>query len=173
MVQTSNGVTPLGDMLVQVTRVPFDLNGDGRVDRHDLNMLARDLKQTVRGSACGAECDLDGDGQITQKDADLMSQLCDSQLCAFAQAEYAGGPSTLEPDMREVHKTEALVMTKTAAADGGSPIDLSNSEDRSAAQTYQAELKRKQSLRNIHYWYKGKPVTTGPLANQAIATSRP
>jgi hypothetical protein len=38
--QNSTGATPLGDVLIRVRRAPGDLNEDGRVDRHDLNMLA-------------------------------------------------------------------------------------------------------------------------------------
>ena len=41
VIQNTDGVTPLGDLIVRVRRAPGDLNEDGRVDRHDLNMLER------------------------------------------------------------------------------------------------------------------------------------
>jgi hypothetical protein len=46
--QNTTGTTPLGDLIVRVRRAPGDLNEDGRVDRHDLNMLNRDLKRVRR-----------------------------------------------------------------------------------------------------------------------------
>src|SRR5262249_11654633 len=83
VMQNTTGSTLLGDLVVKVRRAPGDLNEDGRVDRHDLNMLGRDLGKKVEESACGAECDLDGTGTITARDQQLMAQLCDSEGCAF------------------------------------------------------------------------------------------
>jgi hypothetical protein len=169
-IQTSRGTTPLGDVVVKVRRAPGDLNEDGRVDRHDLNMLQRDLKKTVAESACGEECDLDGDGKITQKDADLMTQLCESQSCAFATAEYVGGPSPAEPDLREIRQSEKAAIADFAARN---PQDAQLLSDLDAqpkeAQLYETERKRKESLRTIRYYYRGQPVTTGSYAQQTTA----
>jgi hypothetical protein len=165
VIHNANGTTPLGDLVVDVRRVPGDLNEDGRVDRHDLNMLQRDLGKKTAESACGAECDLDGDGKITKKDADLMAQLCDSQDCAFANAEYVGGPSPLEPDMRAVRGADESA--RTAFLDD-QPEDTELVSSAPAQVTgpdfYRSELNRKQGLRTIRYHYKGKPVTAGPFA---------
>jgi hypothetical protein len=166
VIQNSTGTTPLGDVLINVRRAPGDLNEDGRVDRHDLNMLNRDLNKTVAASACGDECDLDGDGKITQKDADLMAQLCDSQACAFARAEYVGGASTAEPDMREVRSEEDAASAAFLTAHPEDKEVASNSDQPTGTQLYKTELQRKQSLRAIQYWYKGKPVASGQYAKQ-------
>ncbi len=172
VIQTARGPMALGDVLVNVRRAPGDLNGDGRVDRHDLNMLNRDLKKNIGASACGEECDLDGDSEITQKDADLMVQLCDSQSCAFAKAEYVGGSSPAEPDMRALRSEDDAATTTFFAAHPQDKEAMSNSDDVSGAQLYGEELQRKQSLRSVQYWYKGKPVTSGPLAQPSTAVAK-
>ncbi len=97
-------------------RAPGDLNEDDRVDRHGLNMLRRDLGKQVAESACGAECDLDGNGTITANDQKLMAQLCDSEGCAFAQAEYVGGLSPHEPDMLAVRQADEAADQAVLAA---------------------------------------------------------
>ncbi|MBV9265349.1 MAG: hypothetical protein JO061_04190, partial [Acidobacteriaceae bacterium] len=163
---SSNGSRTLGELIVQVRRAPGDLNGEGRVDRHDLSILQRDLGKSVAESACGEECDLDGDGVITQKDANLMAQLCDSPDCAFANIEYLGGVSSpLEPDMRAARSAD---QGATSAFLADSPEDAkllgSAKEQVSTAQLYQTELQRKRGLRTVRYYYRGKPVTAGPYA---------
>jgi hypothetical protein len=173
VVQNTAGITQLGDVLVKVRRSPGDLNGDGRVDRHDLDMLNRDLKKTVTRSACGEECDFDGDGKITRKDADLMMQLCDSQFCAFARSEYmGGGVSSSEPDMREIRKADKIAAMEFITAHPEDKEEMSSSDDTAGSQQYQEELHRKQSLRNVQYWYKGKPVTSGPFARQSTTLAK-
>ncbi len=172
VIQNTTGTTPLGDVVVNVRRAPGDLNEDGRVDRHDLNMLNRDLKKAVAGSACGEECDLDGDGKITQKDADLMSQLCDSESCAFEHPEYVGGASPHEPDMREVRKADDTARANFLAAHAEDTETVSNADQVTAAQLYQPEVQRKQGLRSIQYWYKGKQVTSGLFAQQTTAIAK-
>jgi hypothetical protein len=52
-----------------VDDVVADINSDGAVDRRDLSFLLQDRGKTVSQSACGALCDLNGDGQITGLDA--------------------------------------------------------------------------------------------------------
>jgi hypothetical protein len=171
VIQNTNGTQPLGDLIVQVRRAPGDLNEDGRVDRHDLNMLSRDIGKTVDESACGVECDLDADGAITQKDADLMSQLCDSQDCAFARAEYVGGVSPHEPDMRAVRSADDTARSAFLAAHREDEEALS-SASAPVSELYQAELQRKQGLRSIRYYYKGKPVTSGSFAYSQVAATK-
>lgn len=168
VIQNSDGSRPLGDLFVLVRREPGDLNGDGRVDRHDLNMLNRDLGKTVAESSCGQECDLDGDGKITQKDANSVAQLCDSVDCAFGQIEYVGNsPSAFEPDMRAVHAQDEANFAAYLAANPGDAKFLKGSQTLLTGQAlYRTELVRKQGARSIHYYYKGKAVTTGPYASQ-------
>ncbi len=161
---TAKGEQALGYLIVQVRRAPGDLTGAGRVDRHDLNILHRDLRKSVAESACGEQCDLDGDGMITQKDANLMMQLCDSPNCAFEKIEYVGGASPLEPDMRTVRAADEAA---TAAFKATNPDDaklLDRAAPITTAQLYHSELNRKQALRSVQYYYRGKPVTRGPYA---------
>jgi hypothetical protein len=174
VMQNSDGTQPLGDVFVQVRSAPGDLNEDGRVDTHDLNMLSRDLGKTVAESACGTECDFDGDGKITQKDAALMTQLCDSPNCAFAKVEYVGGPSSpLEPDMRAVRSANEAAIASFLAANNPQQAQLVAAQAQvGEPQMYQAELSRKQALQNIRYYYKGQLVTTGPYATRAALASK-
>ena len=55
-----------------------DINADGTVDRDDLNEVKSYLRQPA--SAC-PECDLDGDGTITVRDARKLTQLCTCNRC--------------------------------------------------------------------------------------------
>jgi len=59
-----------------------DLDGDGDVDRNDLNILLLDRNKPVADSACGSACDLDGDGIITGLDARKLVLLCTRPRCA-------------------------------------------------------------------------------------------
>ncbi|AMM41862.1 protein containing DUF333 [Candidatus Desulfofervidus auxilii] len=59
-----------------------DLDGDGDVDRDDLNILLADRNKTINDSACGEACDLDGDGVITVLDARKLVLLCTRPRCA-------------------------------------------------------------------------------------------
>jgi len=59
-----------------------DLDGDGDVDRNDLNILLLDRNKPVSQSACGSACDLDGDGIITGLDARKLVLLCTRPRCA-------------------------------------------------------------------------------------------
>ncbi len=173
IIRNTDGVTPLGDVVVHVRRAPGDLNGDGRVDRHDLNMLNRDIGKTVAESACGEECDFDGDGKITQEDARLMAQVCDSQDCAFAKAEYVGGASPFEPDMRMIRDADnaAIASYKASNPDDVRAADSALPQVASPV-LYKTERERKQGLRSIRYYYKGKPVATGPFAQSQVAIAR-
>ena len=68
-------------------RPPFgesigDLDHDDDIDRDDLNILLQDLGESVSQSACGARCDLNGDGQISNLDAHELIQLCSRPQCA-------------------------------------------------------------------------------------------
>ena len=86
--QTTTGVATLGmditplSMIVPVSDAPDDINGDGDVNRNDLNILLLDRGKTVSQSACGARCDLDGDGKITVLDGRRLSLLCTRPNCA-------------------------------------------------------------------------------------------
>ena len=64
-----------------------DLDGDGDVDRDDLTILLADRNKSVADSACGAACDLDGDGMITVLDARKMVLQCTLPRCAIVSHE--------------------------------------------------------------------------------------
>ena len=84
----TGGVTPQAPSLcLATTKVPGDLDGNGVVDRDDLNILLRGLNQSVSQSACGARCDLDGDGRITVLDARKLQLLCTRPRCATVPRE--------------------------------------------------------------------------------------
>jgi hypothetical protein len=42
---------------------------------------------------------------------------------------------------------------------------MSSADQAATTQLYKAELERKQGLRGIQYWYKGKPVASGSFAD--------
>ena len=102
------------------TLFPPHFHRDWRFDGDGANDIAVAYMRPAISSACGDECDLDDDGKITQKDADLMVQLCDSEGCSFRTAEYVGGMSPAEPDMRAVRNSEAEASARFLAAQGHS-----------------------------------------------------
>jgi hypothetical protein len=59
-------------------RVPGDLNGDGVVDRNDVNII--NLYRNQPASVC-PECDIDGDGKITILDARKLVLMCTCPNC--------------------------------------------------------------------------------------------
>jgi hypothetical protein len=62
--------------------IPGDFDGDGDVDRNDLEIIMQDRNITVEESSCGSDCDLDGDGVITMLDARKLVLLCSRTRCA-------------------------------------------------------------------------------------------
>jgi hypothetical protein len=49
---------------------------------------------------------------------------------------------------------------------------MSSADHAATTQLYKAELEPKQGLHSIQYWYKGKPVISGPFAKQTTAIAK-
>ncbi|MGD8568086.1 MAG: carboxypeptidase regulatory-like domain-containing protein [Gammaproteobacteria bacterium] len=77
-----NHFTRFAAFLPPAEVVPGDFDGDGDVDRDDLNILLQDRNSPVDESACGTACDLDGDGLITVLDARKLFLMCTRPRCA-------------------------------------------------------------------------------------------
>jgi hypothetical protein len=70
----------MGNYSLNVTPVILgDLDGDGDVDRNDINIIIAHRNQPA--SAC-PECDIDGDGTITVLDARKLILMCTRPRCA-------------------------------------------------------------------------------------------
>lgn len=67
-----------------------DLDGDGDVDRDDLDVLLADRGLAVADSACGSPCDLDDDGEITGLDSRKLTLLCTRAGCATRSPTACG-----------------------------------------------------------------------------------
>ena len=61
--------------------IPGDVDGDGDVDNADKRIVQNDLGRRVAQSACGAICDLNGDGRITGRDVSQLVQNCTTHAC--------------------------------------------------------------------------------------------
>lgn len=53
---------------------PYDLNGDGRVNSLDLDIVLENVGRSSKDPKFNKAADLDGDGVVDQKDVDLMKQ---------------------------------------------------------------------------------------------------
>jgi hypothetical protein len=86
---TNSGISAAA--LVQVNIFPLhgDLNGDGDVDRDDVNMIVKALNTSSTGP--GDPRDLDGDGRIDVGDVRLEKTLCTRPRCA-ANNDLKDGP---------------------------------------------------------------------------------
>ena len=69
----------IGDV---TTPVPGDIDGDGDVDRSDIDLVLQHRNRLVGDSTCGMKCDLDNDGVITVLDARIMVTRCTRPGCA-------------------------------------------------------------------------------------------
>ncbi|MBI1928507.1 PEP-CTERM sorting domain-containing protein [Candidatus Poribacteria bacterium] len=87
--QQNNVQNPLFDGLESVVALASnttgDIDGDGDVDKADLNLLLADRNKPVSESAYGEKSDLDGDGMITALDARKLTLLCTEPGCAIVE----------------------------------------------------------------------------------------
>lgn len=60
---------------------PGDVNGDGKVDRADLNEVLQNVGKSASQSSCGPACDLNGDGSITVLDMRKLALICGPTAC--------------------------------------------------------------------------------------------
>lgn len=77
---TFMGIAHLSIVVGLVPAVPGDLNGDGDVDRDDLNVLL--ARRNTPATGPDDPADLDGDGMITTLDARILVTLCTRERCA-------------------------------------------------------------------------------------------
>jgi len=94
---------------------------------------------------------------ITAKDRELISQLCDSAGCTFRFVEYGGNGESQEAlDMREVRKSDEAAIAEFMTANPENSELLSNLDSQTKeSQLFNLERQRKESLRSIHYYYRG------------------
>ena len=59
-----------------------DLDGDGDVDRDDLDLLKPEHGKAVGNSTCGPPCDINGDGVINVADSRSLVARCTRPRCA-------------------------------------------------------------------------------------------
>lgn len=83
------------ELTALVFRVPGDLNGDSSVDLHDLDFLRQNRGRPVLLSRCGYPCDLNQDGFISDRDAELLVDLCNDAECAAPAGSQAVEASTV------------------------------------------------------------------------------
>ena len=106
-----------------------------------------------------------------------MSNLRDSQSCAFATAEYVGGEdSPLEPDMRVQRAADLAARTAWLSAhpEAQGVLDSAPLVSYGLA-AYQGELGRKWALHSVQHYHKGQPVNQralGGLAASAACSDR-
>ncbi len=60
---------------------PGDVNGDGKVNRADLNEVLQNVGKPDSQSSCGPACDLNGDGFITVLDVRKLALICGPTAC--------------------------------------------------------------------------------------------
>jgi len=59
-----------------------DIDGDGDIDRDDLNILIKDINKSVGESKCGDVCDIHIDGMINTEDLHKLKEYCTRPDCA-------------------------------------------------------------------------------------------
>ncbi len=74
--------TRFAAFLPPISSITGDYDGDGDVDRDDINLLLIDRNKTVEESSCGVACDLNSDGRISAQDARKLFLICSRPRCA-------------------------------------------------------------------------------------------
>ena len=107
-----------------VSRVAGDLDNDEEVDFDDLSIILADLGMAAHASKCGAICDVNADGLISEADAASVEQICSYPDCSSADVlgltvdiKPGGSPNIINSNARGVVPVAIITTSRYDAAE--------------------------------------------------------